>query len=234
MSGLRGWVLVLGILAIVGWGVYRVVQVVETRTEQMLPVRQMQVALSTQVAQALRPTPTIRPDPITVVYRVQRLARLETAQYTVEKVITAETGGEGVWGFLFGDRLLFVAHGRVVAGLDLGKIGPEDVWFEGDTLYLRLPEPEIFVVALDNDKSYVYDRKTGLLTKGNIQLESAARKAAEQAILEAALEDGILDKARVYGEAFLERFLDMLGFEKVVFVYATPTPPATPSATATP
>jgi len=38
--------------------------------------------------------------------------------YTVEKLITAETN-QGVLASLFGDRLLFVAHGYVIAGIDM-------------------------------------------------------------------------------------------------------------------
>ncbi len=48
--------------------------------------------LATQVQQLMHPTPTVYADPVTVVREVRTLSRLETAQYTVEKVITAETG----------------------------------------------------------------------------------------------------------------------------------------------
>ncbi len=47
----------------------------------------------------------------------------------------------------------------------------------GKYLYVALPEPEIFMVDLDNDKSYVYDRETGLLTKGDLNLETHAKTA---------------------------------------------------------
>ncbi len=220
MSNAKGWVLVLGVLAILAWSMHRVVRSVEETATRLAPLQR----LSTEVARVLHPTPTILPDPVTIVRQIQPLARLETVQYTVEKIITAEEN-QGIWGPLFGDRLLFVAHGVVVAGLDLSQVGPEDVWVEQDTLYLRLPPPEIFLVALDNQKSYVYDRRKGLLTKGDIHLETEARKAAEQALREAALEDGILDLARKNGEAFLYRFLASLGFSRVVFVYPTPTAP---------
>ena len=226
MNGLKGWVLVLGVLALVAWGVHRVTQEVAGVSQAVVPVREMQGALGTQVAQVLHPTPTVVPDPVTIVHQVRRLARLETVQYTIEKVVTAESGQEGVWATLFGDRLLFVAHGVVIAGVDLGKLGPEDLWVQDGVLYVRLPEPEVFVATLDNEKSYVYDRDTGLLTKGQTDLETVARQAAEQAILEAALEDGILEQARANAEVFLERRFEQLGYTRVVFVYATPTPTA--------
>lgn len=219
MSHAKGWILVLGVLAILAWGMYRLVYTVEQTVAQMAPLQ----GLSTEVARVLHPTPTILPDPVTVVQQIQPLGRLETVQYTVEKVITAEEN-QGIWGPLFGDRLLFVAYGVVIAGLDLGQMGPQDAWVEQDTLYLRLPPPEIFLVTLDNQKSYVYDRRKGWLTKGDIHLETEARKAAENAIREAALEDGILERARKNGEAFLSRFLASLGFSRIVFVHATPVP----------
>jgi hypothetical protein len=66
---------------------------------------------------------------------------------------------------------LFVAHGLVVAGIDLQNLSENDVWFEGKTLFLRLPSPGVFIATLDNDKSYVYDREKGILTKGDPNLD---------------------------------------------------------------
>ncbi len=226
MNGLKGWVLVLGVLAIMAWGVARVTDQVSRLRQALLPVQSMQGALSTQVAQVLHPTPTVVPDPVTIVHKVQRLARLETVQYTIEKVVTAQSGQEGLWQTLFGDRLLFVAHGVVIAGVDLSQLGPDDLWVEDGVLYVRLPRAQVFVATLDNDKSYVYDRETGLLSKGQVDLETQARRVAEQAILEAALEDGILEQAQANAEVFLERLFAQLGYPQVVFLppEATPTP----------
>jgi hypothetical protein len=83
---------------------------------------------------------------------------------------------------------------------------------------VRLPAPEILVATLDNELSYVYDRDTGLLTHGDTNLETEARQAAEQEIRAAALEDGILDQARINAEVFLEKFFQALGYSPVVFV----------------
>jgi hypothetical protein len=91
-------------------------------------------------------------------------------------------------------------------------------------LYFRLPEAEIFIVTLDNQKSYVYDRDTGLLTHGDVNLETAARQAAEVEIRKAALEDGILPQAAYNAENFLARLLRDLGYPDVIFIKPTPTP----------
>jgi hypothetical protein len=114
--------------------------------------------------------------------------------------------------------LIFVAHGSVIAGVDLAELGEDDLWLDSGTLYVRLPEPQIFVATLDNDKSYVYDRDTGLFTKGNIDLETLARQAAEEEIEKAATEDGILDQAQTNAEYYLTRLFQTLGYPQVIFV----------------
>lgn len=222
----NNWMLIVVVgvvimLAVIGWAAGQIVGVVRDAAEAgIAPVRGMADAVSTQVANVLHPTPTIIPDPITVVHEVRSLARLETIQYSLEKVIVAESG-QGPFGFLFGDRLLFIAHGTAIAGVDLEKIEPEDLWTEGGVLYVRLPEAEVFIASLDNDLSYIYDREIGALTRGNQELETAARQAAEDEILAAALEDGILAQAQTNAENFLYRLLLDLGFPDVIFVDAT-------------
>ncbi|MDX9991314.1 MAG: DUF4230 domain-containing protein [Anaerolineales bacterium] len=181
------------------------------------PFQQSNAALQTQVSNLMNPTPTIIPDPVTYISEIRALARLETIQYSVEKVITAEIG-QGNFGFLFGDKLLFVAHGIVIAGIDMEKIQPGDMQLSNGTLLVRLPPAEIFVATLNNEKSYVYDRSTGLLTKSVQDLETLARQAAEQEILKAASEDGILAQAQSNAEAFLYKFFQALGYKNVTFV----------------
>lgn len=184
-------------------------------------VQQANEALQTQVSELLNPTPTILADPVTYINEVRALARLETIQYSIEKVITAEIG-QGIFDFLFGDRVLFVAHGVVIAGIDMEKLGPQDLRVENGVLYVNLPPSEIFIATLDNQKSYVYDRETGFLSKGVQDLETLARQTAEDEIRRAALEDGILQQAQLNAENYLFRFFQSLGYENVIFAEQNP------------
>jgi hypothetical protein len=220
MEKLRPWLPVIAIvalIAIVAVGAYQVLDVVRDTAEAGLsPVQDVANSISTEVANALHPTPTIIPDPVTIIHEVRSLARLETIQYSVEKIITAESR-QGIFGFLVGDKILFVAHGTVIAGVDLEKLQPDDMRVEDGVLYVTLPEAEIFVATLNNDQSYIYDREQGFLTRGDVQLETAARRAAEEEILNSAIEDGILDQAQLNAENFLYRFFLQLGFPDVIF-----------------
>jgi len=217
----KSWtnLLIIGLLiiaALTGWGL------VDAVRQATRPSTAITGGLATQVQQLIHPTPTIYPNPVTVVLQVRSLARLETAQYTIEKVVTAETG-QGALAGLFGDRLLFVAHGEVIAGVDLSQLAERDVLVSPDgRVTLVMPAAEVFVATLDNEKSYVYDRQTGVFTHGDVNLETQARQVAEQEIEKGALEGGILKTAQTNAEAFLERLLLSLGFTSVQIIQATP------------
>jgi len=213
---LVGLLLVILLITIIGSAIFLVITFTRTIDSALSPVQSINQQLSTQVSQLLNPTPTVIPDPVTIIREVQSLARLETIQYSVEKIITAEVS-QGVLGPLFGDRLLLVAHGYVIAGIDLADLSAEDLRLEDGTLYVNLPEAEVFVATLNNEKSYIYDRDTGIFRKSDPDLETSARRVAEQEIFKGAIDDGILDQAQLNGEIYLERLLNTLGYMRVVF-----------------
>jgi Protein of unknown function (DUF4230) len=209
------------ILIVIVAAAYLIVQTVrntaQAAAQPFQTLNEQSQAMQTQVANLLHPTPTIIPDPVTYINEIRALARLETIQYSIEKVITGETGG-GTFQTLFGDKILFVGHGTVIAGIDMEKLQPEDMRYENGVLTVRLPPTEILVATLDNDKSYVYDRQTGVLTKPDPNLETLVRQRAEEEILKAAIEDGILEQAKINAEAYLFKFFSALGFPNTIFV----------------
>src|SRR5580698_6772107 len=73
----------------------------------------------------------INVDQPTVVRQIQQLQRLETVSYTMDKIITGEHGNAYLPKFLAGDRLLLIAHGEVVAGINLAGLQPGDVQVHG-------------------------------------------------------------------------------------------------------
>jgi hypothetical protein len=206
--------------AVVLYSVWRVVQ----------PLEETGQTLQKQLEELANPntTPTVIPYPVTILHEVQSLSRLETVTYSVEKIITAESGQDSPFSFLVGDRLILVAHGQVIAGVDLDKMEEDDIVVTGDrAVTVALPPAEVLVVKLDNQKTYIYDRETGPIGM-NPALESEARQAAEQEILNAALEDGILDMAQQNAEIYILRLLLSLGFEDVDFVEVGSIPTPTP------
>ena len=135
-------------------------------------------------------------------------------------MITAEAG-EGTFAFLFQDKLLLVAQGEVIAGVDLGRLADGAVVVDGTTVSITIPSSEIFVATLNNDATFVYDRQTGLLGQ-QVDLETLARQQAEDAILTAAIEKGILNMAQENANAVIQRLLEAVGFENVLITVSPP------------
>jgi uncharacterized protein DUF4230 len=211
-------VLIIGVVLVAAYFIVQTVrESAQAATAPFQQINQANQALQTQVSNLLNPTPTIIADPITYINEVRALARLETIQYSVEKVITGETGG-GTFQALFGDKILFVGHGTVIAGIDMEKLQPEDMHFENGVLTVKLPPAEIFIAALDNEKSYVYDRETGVLAKPDVNLETLVRQRAEEEIRTAAINDGILEQAQANAEAYLFKFFAALGYPNAIFI----------------
>ena len=154
----------------------------------------------------------------TVVNRIQQLQRLETVVYTMDKVVSGEKGSALLPDFLAGDRLLMLVHGEVVAGVDFSGLKSGDVVVEGKTVHLRLPTAQVFSTRLDNARTRVYSRQTGLLVPVDPNLETQVRQEAERQLLQAALVDGILKTANQNARATLTSLLQGLGFEGVEFL----------------
>jgi hypothetical protein len=153
----------------------------------------------------------------TVVNRIQRLQRLETVVYTMDKIVTGERENPFLPNFLAGDRILLLVHGEVVAGIDFGNLKSGDVSIEGKNIRLRLPPPQLFTTRLDSDKTRVYSRQTGLLVPVDPNLESRVRQEAEHQLQDAALQDGIMQTAQLNARSTITSLLAGLGFEKIDF-----------------
>jgi hypothetical protein len=153
----------------------------------------------------------------TVVDRIQRLQRLETVVYTMDKLVTVAKENPIFPDFLAGDRLLMMVHGEVVAGIDFSNLKPGDVRVDGRQIRLHLPASQVFSTRLDSAKTRVYSRQTGLLASTDPNLETQVRQEAERQLQEAALSDGILKNAQQNATSTISTLLQGLGFEKIDF-----------------
>lgn len=150
-----------------------------------------------------------------VIKEIQKLQRLETSSFTIEKIIDAGTTGTKFQQFLYGDKILLIANGQVAAGFDLSKMNEKDIIVEGQRVVLNLPAPIILFTRLDSSKTRVYDRSTGILSKGERDLESEARAQAEISIRQAACEGGILDTSEESGRKQMTSLMVALGFQDI-------------------
>lgn len=151
----------------------------------------------------------------TILSKIQQLERLETVRFYMDKIVSGEHESPYLPEFLSGDRLLLIVHGEVIAGIDLSKVKADDIIVRDKTLTVRIPKAEVFTVRIDNEKTRVYSRETGLFSPVDPNLETEVRRAAEQQLREAAMEEGILKIADKNAHDTLTRLLEGLGFQQV-------------------
>lgn len=150
-----------------------------------------------------------------VVDRIQRLQRLETVVYNMDKIVTGEKDNPFLPSFLAGDRLLMLVHGQVVAGVDFSGLRNSDIRVEGKSVHVHLPNPRILLTRVDNSRTRVYSRNTGVLVPVDPNLETQVRQEAERQLLEEAVQGGILATARQNAQTTITGLLLGLGFESV-------------------
>jgi hypothetical protein len=153
----------------------------------------------------------------TVIASIQRLARLESVVYTMDKVVEGDRSSQYLPDVLTGDKLLMVVHGQAVAGVDLSQVQAGNVLIDGRSVIVTVPPAELLSVSLDNSKTRVYSRITGLLVPADPNLESEVREKAEADLRQSALDSGILTTAEGNARATLTTLLHSLGFQQIIF-----------------
>ena len=167
-----------------------------------------------------------------VVTQIQKLNRLETVAFSVDTVITSQRSGS--WMKLWQDeqKALFIARGRVEAGIDLSALTPEMVQviqpIESEVnnaenadvnasvsimpqINITLPPSEIFSVYLDDIE--IYDWQTGAF--GMMQVDpkilKQAQSMAKAEVLERACRGDVMTMALDNAQTQLQQLFALTG-----------------------
>lgn len=150
----------------------------------------------------------------TVITQIQSLAQLVTVKYVFEKVVVIE---DAKW---YGqNRLLMVAHGVAKAGVDLQKVKASDVQIRGNRIALTLPKPHLVDVYLDEGKTEILERTTGVLRLFDQQMEQDARRQAVESLRKSARAAGILKDAEDRTRLQVSMLARVAGFEDVAIEF---------------
>lgn len=149
-------------------------------------------------------------NPAVLLKQVQGLSQLVTVRYVMEQIVTVE---DVKW---FGEnRVLLVAHGVVKAGVDLLKLKPSDFDLAQKRITIHLPAATIVDVYLDDERTEVIERTTGILRQFDKDLEQNARRKARDELQMAARASGIIRDANERARLQLIQLFHQLGFEEV-------------------
>jgi hypothetical protein len=155
----------------------------------------------------------------TLLTQVQGLAQLVTVKYVLEKIVVATDPPTNPLRQLFPDNtyVALVAHGVVKAGVDLQEMKAEHLRADGPRIAVALPPARITDAYLDEQKTQVIERNTGLLRSFNKDLEQTARQMAVDDLRRAARQGGILKEAEERAREQLRQLLKQVGFAEIEF-----------------
>ena len=160
-----------------------------------------------------------------VVEKVKKISQFTTACYYEEYVLQSRKGVAEEKGIftksidtVYYDIVLTV-HGTVRAGYDLSKMEQSDITISGDTINVRLPQPEVLDV-ISNPSDYKIFEEQGEWSHEEIV---AIQSEGKIKTLNNALKNNILGKANEQGEQRVANLFTAMGF-KQVNVTTTPVP----------
>ncbi len=116
---------------------------------------------------------------------------------------------------LFDDALLMTVEAKVNEGIDVTKITTGNIMFVTDWTWwidITLPAGEIFDVYL-TEKTKPFERKLGILSKGNQELETKMRNDAISAIRQEALDKKIITTAQTNAQQVITDLIHKLWFQ---------------------
>lgn len=160
--------------------------------------------------------------------QVQTLSELVTVKYVLQKIEVWDDPPPPVLSLFSGDNhILLVAQGTVKAGIDLGKIKPEDIQIRDKTVSIKLPPAQITDCYLNDNETKVVERKTGLFRTFDKDLEQKIRTLVLEDMRHDALRGGIRAESEDRARKQLANLFTMMGFEKVEFILSGPMPERT-------
>lgn len=146
----------------------------------------------------------------TILKQVHTLGELVTVKYVLEKVVILE---DAKW---YGEnKVVLVAHGVVKGGVDLKQLQPDDIRVRDKKITIKLPQAIVSDAYLDEKRTQVLERSTGLLRTFDKDLEQNARRQALAAVLKASREIGVLTDAEARARVQLTNLFHQLGFTEV-------------------
>lgn len=111
-----------------------------------------------------------------------------------------------------GKKLVIIARGKVIAGVDLKKITPERLVMHKDSVTVRLPPAEILDVIMNPSDIEVFV-ETGVWHDDAVK---AVKIKARDRMLQRALQQQVLQKASERSRLLLGNFLKGVGFKYVL------------------
>lgn len=161
-------------------------------------------------------TPTVLVNEIRAAALVS-LGQIGTVTIKKERDKTSEADSmlAGLRNRMLGEELVMDVGVRIVAGVNLKHLGEDDVRIDGNRVSITLPPTKVLMVYVDESLTRVVERKKGWLSSHDISLMDAARREAMDAMVTAAIDKGLFQRAGQQAAATVAALARGLGVENI-------------------
>lgn len=159
-----------------------------------------------------------------VLEEIESLGKMELVRYNFKELTELNEKNRPYLGMFDvpDSRVVVISHGEAVGCIDLAKIQARDIIEQGDSVFVRLPKPEMCYYKLDMENTKIYSVEKQVYFKKESDLAQKALRLAERQMRNAALQSGILDQTRKNAETMLKPLLENVSGKTIIFLDQLP------------
>lgn len=159
-----------------------------------------------------------------VLEEIESLGKMELVRYNFKELTELNEKNRPYLGMFDvpDSRVVVISHGEAVGCIDLAKIQGRDIVEQGDSVFVRLPKPEMCYYKLDMENTKIYSVEKQVYFKKESDLAQKALRLAERQMRNAALQSGILDQTRKNAETMLKPLLENVSGKTIIFLDPLP------------
>lgn len=175
---------------------------------------------------SLSPVPQQVVNHNTLLKEMETLGKMELVKYNFKEITELTDISETYFNlFKLGpdQKIALISEGQAVGCVDLTRVQESDMRTVEDTLYIRLPNPEICYYKLDLENTRIYSLQTNPFEDDSEFIQEAYTQA-EREIREAALRSGILGQTKSNATLVLTPIFEQLSGKPVVVQFGMNQP----------
>lgn len=170
-----------------------------------------------------------RSEPLTIdntpilIKEINNLAQLITITSFDEVVMDSIKKSKKLPGTIFpvpASKIVLIAKGQVMAGVDLKKLNNEDVMIKNDSISILFPPAQILNTILNPSDFETFD-ETGVWSSEEV---NQVKVRIREKIIQRALEQNLLFKASERCKIIMENFLRNIGFTRIQITFKDQLP----------
>lgn len=147
--------------------------------------------------------------------KIQAIGKLELVQINIKDVLEYTIKRD----YLPDSRMLIMVNGEMAGCVDLQKIGEENITETKDTLFIKLPAPEVCYTKINHNKSKVYNASTFSWLDNETQMVESLYKKADAYFASDSIKTIIVAETKKNAPTILVPLLENISNKKVILRY---------------